>query len=156
MQTAAQCNPLRAADYRTKPLQQFRFKHLSHEALPLQIIVYRRAKNVYFSTLQAYIGPAPADPATVQLSVRRAAKSHRHPYRATGSIAHCLQWRCSGCSVSKPFCSGKSISDNLRAWERYVFIVRFCNNGIHLPNEFSLWIIVCLYQASNEAGAINV
>ncbi|KAI9539759.1 hypothetical protein NQZ68_001691 [Dissostichus eleginoides] len=115
-----------------------------------------RAKYVHFSTLQAYIGPAPADPATVQLSVRRAAKSHRHPYRATGSIAHCLQWRCSGCSVSKPFCSGKSIPDNLRAWERYVFIGRFCNNSIHLPNEFSLWITVCLYQASNEAGAMDV
>lgn len=37
--------PLRAADYRTEPLAQFRFEHLSHEALLSQILL---AECVYF------------------------------------------------------------------------------------------------------------
>lgn len=49
--------------------------------------------------------------ATVQPLVRWAAKLHRHPYCATGSIIHCLQWRWSGSSVSKRLYSGDSVPD---------------------------------------------
>lgn len=55
----------------------------------------------------------PAYAATVQLSARRAAKLHRHPLSATGSIIHCLQWRYSGSGVSERFYCGDSVPDYL-------------------------------------------
>lgn len=68
------------------------------------------AKQVYRAALRTYIGRRrPADAATAQLSARRAAESHRHPHCATGSITHCLQWRCSGSSMSERLCSGDSV-----------------------------------------------
>lgn len=90
-------------------------------------------KYVYFTILQKYIGRSRrASAATVQLSVRSAAKLHRHPHCAPGSITHCLQWRCSGSSVCRRLCSGDSVPDSLLAGDRNVIFERFGNDSSNI------------------------
>lgn len=112
------------------------------------------AEHIYFGIPQQLMCLCrPANAVTVQLRVRWAAKPHRHPYSATGSITHCLQWRCSGSCVSKPFCAGDLVPGYSRAWERYVvFLKGFASRASIFPMSlpFGLQFICITRQTKPE------